>query len=410
MSKIMAVNAGSSSLKFQLLEMPEEKLIVSGLVENIGPIEVGHVTFKVDGKKIIDEDVKVEDHEKAVKIVLDGLIEKQLIKSLDEIGGVGHRIVQGGPYFQDSCLVTPDVKAKIEELIPLAPLHNGPHLVGINAFEQVLKDVPNVVVFDTSFHQTMPETSYLYGVPYEWYTKYKVRKYGAHGTSHQYVAKRCAELMNKPIEELKIITCHLGNGASLTAVQNGKCVDTTMGLTPLDGFPMGTRSGSLDPTVVEYMHNQTGMDVHQILRVLNRESGYLGISGVSNDSRKIEEKLVCASDASLEEKEVARRCNLAFDLQYKRICDYIGSYYVLMEGVDAIVFTAGIGENSDYCREHVCERLKVLGVEIDKQINSSKETRGNETLISTPNSKVKVFVIPTNEELCIARDVVRLTK
>lgn len=410
MSKIMAVNAGSSSLKFQLLEMPEEKLIVSGLVEKIGTVEVGHVTFKVNGEKIIDEDVEVKDHAKAVQIVLDGLLEKKLINSLDEIGGVGHRIVQGGPYFNDSCLITPESKAKIKELCPLAPLHNPAHLVGIDAFEEVLEGVPNVAVFDTSFHQTMPETSYLYGVPYEWYTNYKVRKYGAHGTSHQYVSKKCAELMGKPYEDLKIVTCHLGNGASLAAVQNGKCVDTTMGLTPLDGFPMGTRSGSLDPTVVEYMCVNTGMTVEEVLVALNRKSGYLGISGVSNDSRTVEAGLVCAPDATDEQKEVARRCKLAFDLQYKRICDYIGSYYVLMEGIDAIVFTAGIGENSDYCREHVCERLKVLGVEIDKQVNSAKSTRGNETLISTPNSKIKVYVIPTNEELCIARDVIRLTK
>ena len=410
MRKIMAVNAGRSSLKFQLLEMPAEKLIVSGIVENIGPREMGHVTFKVDGKKVINRDEKVVNHEVAVKIVLEGLIEKELIKDLSEIGGVGHRIVQGGPYFKDSVLIDDDVISKIEELIPLAPLHNGPHLVGIRAFQRVLKDVPNVAVFDTSFHQTMPETSFLYGVPYEWYTKYKVRKYGAHGTSHQYVANRCAELMKQPIEDLKIITCHLGNGASLTAVENGKCVDTTMGLTPLDGFPMGTRSGNLDPTVIQYIYNQTGYNVNKILNILNKESGYLGISGLSHDSRVLEERLECADDASPEEKELVRRCNIAFDLQFKRICDYIGSYYVLMSGVDAIVFTAGIGENCVVGRERICDRLKVLGVEINKELNAAPSTRGKEILISTPESKVKVYIIPTNEELCIARDVVRLTK
>lgn len=402
MRKIMAVNAGSSSLKFQLLEMPAEKLIVSGNVESIGFNGKGHVTFKVDGKKIIDKDVKADDHAEAVEIVLNGLIEKNLIKSFDEISGVGHRIVQGGPYFTGSCVATEDVINKIEELIPLAPLHNGAHLTGIRAFQKVLKDVPNVVVFDTSFHQTMPETSYLYGTPLEWATKYKCRKYGAHGTSHEYVAHECAKMMNKPIEDLKIITCHIGNGASITAVKGGKCIDTSMGLTPLDGFPMGTRSGNLDPTVVEYMCGQLGVDVHEIIRILNKESGYLGISGVSNDSRLLEEGL------DSEDKEKARRCKLAFDLQFKRVCDYIGSYYVLMEGADAIVFTAGIGENSAYFRKNICDRLKVLGVEIDDKENTSDNKDPRE--ISTPNSKIKLFVIPTNEELVIARDVMRLTK
>lgn len=407
MRKIMAVNAGSSSLKFQLLEMPAEVLIVSGIIENIGLGEMGHVLFKKDGEKIIDKYLMVKDHGKAVKLLLEGLIEKHIIESFSEISGVGHRVVQGGPYFKDSCLVDEEVKAKIAELIPLAPLHNGAHLVGINAFQEVLKDVPNVVVFDTSFHQTMPETSYLYGVPYEWATEYKCRKYGAHGTSHKYVANECAKLMNKPIEELKIITCHIGNGASLTAVKGGKCIDTTMGLTPLDGFPMGTRSGSLDPTVVQYMCEILKCDVKELINILNKKSGYLGISGLSNDSRTLEKAMSIPENATEEDKETARRCKLAFDLQYKRICDYIGSYYVLMEGVDAIVFTAGIGENSSYCREQVCGRLKVLGVEIDKEAN---KVRGEAIEISTANSKVKVFTIPTNEELVIARDVMRLTE
>lgn len=402
MRKIMSVNAGSSSLKFQLLEMPEENLIVSGIVEAIGPGCNGHVVFKKDGKKIIDEHLEVVDHAQAVEIVLKALIEKNIIKSFDEISGVGHRIVQGGSYFKGSCLVTKEVKDKIEELIPLAPLHNGAHLIGINAFEKVLKDVPNVVVFDTSFHQTMPETSYLYGTPLEWATKYKCRKYGAHGTSHEYVAGECSKLMKKPIEDLKIITCHIGNGASITAVEGGKCVDTTMGLTPLDGFPMGTRSGSLDPTVVQYMCKQLNVGVDEIIRMLNNESGYKGISGVSNDSRILEENLTS------DDKEKARRCKLAFDLQFKRVCDYIGSYYVLMEGADAIVFTAGIGENSAYFRENICKRLKVLGVEISKELNESPDREAR--IISTPNSKIKVYVIPTNEELVIARDVMRLTK
>lgn len=407
MRKILAVNAGSSSLKFQLLEMPNERLIVSGLVEAIGASGIGHVTFKVGKDKIIDKDQEVVNHEEAVKILLEGLIEKNIIKSFDEISGIGHRVVQGGPYFADSCVVDDEVIRKIEELIPLAPLHNGPHLVGIRAFQSVLPNVLNVVVFDTSFHQTMPETSYLYGVPYEWATKYKCRKYGAHGTSHKYVALECARLMDKPLEELKVITCHIGNGASLSAIKDGKCLDTTMGLTPLDGFPMGTRSGSLDPTVVEYMCGQLNIDVHEIITILNKKSGYLGISGLSHDSRVVEKGMELGDNPTAEEKETARRCKLAFDLQYKRICDYIGSFYVLMGGVDAIVFTAGIGENSSFCREEICNKLNVLGVKIDKEKNN---VRGITTEISTPDSKVKVFIIPTNEELMIARDVMRLTK
>ena len=395
MGKIMAVNAGSSSLKFQLLEMPQEVVLASGIVERIGE-DIPCYTFKYDGKKLVGDLTNGNDHTAAVKAVLELLIQNNIVKSFDEIEGVGHRVVQGGAYFSDSAVITNEVKAKIEELSPLAPLHNPAHIKGINAIENVLPNVPSVAVFDTAFHQTMDEVSYMYPVPYEWYSENKVRKYGAHGTSHKYVAYECAKAMNKPIEELNIITCHIGNGASITAVKGGKCVDTSMGLTPLDGIPMGTRSGTLDPTVLQYMQKQKGYDMDKLINILNKESGYKGVSGVSNDSRDLEDRYTTDS-----------RCKLALDLQYKRIADYIGSYYVLMGGVDAIVFTAGIGENNGHMREEVLNRVSVLGVSVDKEANSK---RGELIEISTKDSKVKAFVIPTAEELVIARDVVRLTK
>ena len=413
MRKIMAVNAGSSSLKFQLLEMPEEKLIISGLVERIGASNgLGAYSFKIDGKKVLEGEEAVPDHAKAVEIVLDGMMKLKVINSFDEISGVGHRVVQGGPYFDGSCLVTKDVKDKIAELIPLAPLHNRPHLIGIEAFEKILPNVPNVVVFDTAFHQTMPEECYLYGTPYEWYTDYKVRKYGAHGTSHQYVAGEVAKCMGKDLKDLKVITCHIGNGASLTAVKDGKCLDTSMGLTPLDGFPMGTRSGHMDPTVLRYMHDQVGYDFDELITILNYKSGYLGISQYSHDSRDLENAMNkgMKPDATPEEKELGRKCKLAFDVQIKRICDYIGSYYVLMGGCDAMVFTAGIGENCQYLREQICTRCEVLGVKIDNKLNWDNSIRGKVTKLSTDDSKIAIYVIPTNEELVIARDVMRLTK
>ncbi|MFA7009612.1 MAG: acetate kinase [Bacilli bacterium] len=394
MKKIMAVNAGSSSLKFQLLEMPDEVIITEGIVERIG-LKDAYYTIKFNGnkEKIV---LPIKNHAEAVKKVLDDLVDRQIVKNLNEIGGVGHRIVQGGWYFQDSAIVDDDVIAKIEELCDLAPLHNPAHLIGIKAFLKVLPGVPNVVVFDTSFHQTMQPDTYMYALPYEWYTKYKIRKYGAHGTSHKYVAHIAAELLKKPIAETKIITCHLGNGASIAAVKGGICVDTSMGLTPLEGIPMGTRSGNIDPTVLEYMAKKEGYSISELLLILNRKSGYLGVSGVSNDSRDLEECL-----------DTNERCRLALDIQYKRIADYIGSYYILMEGLDAIVFTAGIGENSSRCREQIINRLKVLGIKLDPEANKA---RGEITELTTKDSPIKAFLIPTKEELMIARDVVRLTE
>jgi len=394
MKKIMAVNAGSSSLKFQLLEMPDEVIITEGIVERIGLKDAYYmIKFNGDKEKVV---LPIKDHAEAVKLVLDDLIKREIVKDLQEISGVGHRIVQGGWYFQDSAIINDDTIAKIEELCDLAPLHNPAHLIGIRAFLKVLPGVPNVAVFDTSFHQTMKPDTYMYATPYEWYEKYKIRKYGAHGTSHKYVAYVAAKLLNKPIEETKIITCHLGNGASITAVKGGICVDTSMGLTPLEGIPMGTRSGNIDPTILEYMAKKEGFTISELLVILNRKSGYLGVSGVSNDSRDLEKCL-----------DTNERCRLALDIQYKRIADYIGSYYIQMGGLDAIVFTAGIGENSSRCREQVINRLAVLGIKLDPEANKA---RGEITEITTKDSLIKAFLIPTKEELMIARDVVRLTE
>lgn len=395
MEKILAVNAGSSSLKFQLLLMPLEKVITEGLIEKIGS-EQAIYTIKYEGKKH-KKILPVCDHAKAVSILLEDIIKRNIVSSLEEIKGIGHRIVQGGWYFQDSALIDEDVLNKIEELSTLAPLHNPAHIVGIKAFQAVLPNTKAVAVFDTSFHQTMKQDTFMYATPYEWYTKHKIRKYGAHGTSHKYVSMLCAEVMGKKSEDLKIITCHLGNGASIAAVKGGVCIDTSMGLTPLEGIPMGTRSGNIDPAVIEFISEKENLGIQEILSILNHKSGYLGVSGVSNDSREIEDGALAGNE----------RCNLALEIQFKRIADYIGSYYVSMSGLDALVFTAGIGENSSYAREKICERLSVLGVELDEEANKS---RGEVKLISKPESKVKVYIIPTNEELMIARDVIRLTK
>ena len=395
MKKIMSVNAGSSSLKFKLFEMPSEKVITEGNVERIG-LNDAYFTIKVNGEKQ-KEVLPIPTHKEAVAKLLKELLAKGIVKDIKEISGVGHRIVQGGWYFSDSCLVNDDTIAKIEELCPLGPLHNPAHLIGIREFMKVLPDVPHVVVFDTAFHQTMPETSFMYAIPYDWYETYKVRKYGAHGTSHKYVALRCAEMLGKDIKDLNIVTCHLGNGASISAVKGGKCIDTSMGLTPLEGIPMGTRSGNLDPTVLSFMASKKGYTLEELITILNKKSGYLGVSGISNDSRDLEEAVSQGNE----------RARLALDLQYKRIADYIGSYYVLMGGIDAIVFTAGIGENSPRCRQSVIDRIQVLGAKIDPEMN---KLRGKEAILSTEDSKIKVLLIPTEEELMIARDVVRVAK
>lgn len=399
MKKIMAVNAGSSSLKFKLVAMPEEKYIAEGIFERIGSKDA---VFKIclvlengEKKELKKETMAIKNHAQAVSILLEDLVNLNIVKELNEIAGVGHRIVHGGEYFDKSALVDEEVLEKIESLCDLAPLHNPAHLIGIRAFMAVLPDTPSVVVFDTAFHQTMESVAYMYALPYAWYEKYRVRKYGFHGTSHDYVSKRAAVLHKKDVKDLKIVTLHLGNGASLCAVKNGKCVDTSMGLTPLGGIPMGTRSGDIDPAVVEFISIKEKLTAKEIVNILNKGSGYLGISGISNDSRDMEVGI----------KRGDARCRLALDLQYKRIADFIGSYYVYMGGIDIIVFTAGIGENSKRCRRKIMERLAVLGVKINTEANENSE---GETLISANDSNIAVYVIPTNEEIMIARDTMTL--
>ncbi len=391
--KIMAVNAGSSSIKFQLLEMPSEEVIASGVMERIGLPE-GIFTIKYNGKKEETHPV-LKDHAVGVELLLKSLIEKGILKDLKEINGVGHRIVQGGEFFKDSTLVDEEVVKKIADLADLAPLHNPAHIIGIKAFQKALPNVPQVVVFDTVFHQTMPEEAYMYATPYEWYTKYGIRKYGAHGTSHQYVSHRCAEIMGKDIKDTKIIVCHLGNGASICAVEGGKCKDTSMGLTPLEGIPMGTRSGNVDPTVVSFISTHENKTASEVVNELNKKSGYFGMSGRSNDARDV--------TAGMEQGD--HRCKLTFDVQAKRIVDYIASYYVYMGGCDAICFTAGMGENLVHLRKNILNRLGVLGVKLDEKAN---DVHGEEREITTKDSKIKAYVIPTNEEVMIARDVVRV--
>jgi acetate kinase len=393
MKKIMAVNAGSSSLKFQLLEMPSEKLITSGIVERIG-MKNSVFAIKVNGDKI-EETSDIEDHAEAVNILLNKLIEHGIIKSFDEISGVGHRVVHGGDKIAESLVLNEEEISYLESIIDLAPLHLGPNLTGIKAFKEVLPNVKHVGVFDTAFHHSIPEESYLYAVPYDWYQRYKVRKYGFHGTSHKYVSERTAEIMNKSSKDINVIVAHIGNGASICAVKGGQSVDTSMGFTPLEGIPMGTRSGNIDPAIIEYMVNKKGKSVKEITNYLNKQSGYIGVSGLSSDSRDLVD---AASKGN-------HRAELAINVQAKRIADYIASYYVYMGGADAIVFTAGIGENAKTTRANVCNRLSALGVKVDDERN---DCRGVERLISADDSKIKVFVIPTNEEVMIARDTLAL--
>ncbi len=391
--KVMAVNAGSSSLKFKLFEMPEEKVICKGIADRIGHDD-GIFEIKHDGKekRII---VPLPDHAVAVQYLLDNLLSEGIVKSLEEIGGVGHRIVQGGSYFADSAIFDKDTEDKIESLIPLAPLHNGAHLIGFRAFQKVLPNVGNIAVFDTAFHQTMAPQDYLYPVKYEYYEKYGVRRYGAHGTSHLYLTQEASKHFDGR-KDLKLITCHLGSGASISAVKDGKCVATSMGLSPLGGIMMGTRCGDIDPTVFNYIIQCTGKSAEEVYQELNKKSGMLGISGVSNDTRDIQKA----------QEEGNERCALCNDMFVRRIADFIGQYYVRLGGADAIIFSAGIGENVPYYRKRICDAIKeALGVELDEEAN---ECHGVERIISTPNSRIKLIVIPTDEEVMIARDTVRL--
>lgn len=393
MKKIMVVNGGSSSLKFQLLDMPEERTITSGIVERIG-MKDSIFTIKVNGEKIT-ETRDIENHSVAVKMLLEKLINLQIIGSFDEIVGVGHRILHGGNKINDSCILGEEEIAYVESIVDLGPLHIPANLIGVRAFQEVLPSVKNVGVFDTAFHTTMPEEAFLYATPYDWYEKYGVRKYGFHGTSHKYVTQRTAEILGKKIEDVNLVICHIGNGASICAVKNGKSVDTTMGFTPLEGIPMGTRSGNIDPAVVEFMMNKKGKSVKEILNILNKQSGYLGVSGLSSDSRDLVD---AASKGN-------KRAQMAIEVQAKRIADYIASYHCYVGGADAIVFTAGIGENAPGTRANIINRLSALGVKIDPLRN---DCRGVERLISTDDSLIKVYVVPTNEEVMIARDTLRL--
>lgn len=395
MTKILSVNAGSSSLKFQLLEMPSQEVITIGLVERIG-FEDAIFNIKFNGEKT-EKTLPIRDHAIAVELLLEALTELKIVASYEEIVGVGHRVVHGGEKFAQSVVITEDVLATIEALSDLAPLHNPANILGIKAFAEKLPNATSVAVFDTAFHQTMEQEAYLYPIKYELYQKYGIRKYGFHGTSHQYVSERCAELINKPLAETKMITVHIGNGGSITAVKGGRSIDTSMGFTPLAGIMMGTRSGDIDPAILSYMMEKEDITINEALNVLNKESGLYGVTGISSDMRDVESA----------EKSGNERAIVATKLFVKRITDYIGSYCVSLGGVDAIVFTAGIGENDARVRKAVMNRLAFLGIDVDEAAN---QQRGQETVISTPDSKIKVLVIPTNEELMIAKDTYAFVK
>ena len=393
--KVLVINAGSSSLKFQLIDMTDESVLAKGNCERIGT-DGSFIGYKTaDGSK---KELKTEmkNHTQAFEAVKNSLLDPAVnaISDLSEVTAIGHRVVQGGAYFDRSVLIDSDVLDKIKELSPLAPLHNPAHIQGIDACTEVFgKDIPQVAVFDTAFHQTMPRKAYMFAVPYEYYEKYGVRKYGFHGTSHRYVSAKMAELMGKPIEDLKIITCHIGNGSSITAVKNGKVVDTTMGLTPLGGFMMGTRSGSLDPSVVTFIGEKEGLGMAEMSDILNKKSGLLGVSGVSSDDR----------DVTAAENDGNERAKLAHEMLYYQIAQYVGSYYVAMGGCDAIVFTAGLGENQPVLREKVCDYLECLGLKLDKDVNNAT-IHGRQGMLTTSDSKIRVELIATDEEMVIARD------
>ncbi len=392
--KILVINAGSSSLKYQLIDMNGEKVLAKGNCERIGS-DGSVIGYKAKGQEIKKE-VPMPDHTIAFLQVKDMLLDSEcgVIKDLSEVSAIGHRVVQGGSVFSESCLVNKDVIEKIRELSPLAPLHNPANIQGIEACTQVFgESVPQVVVFDTSFHSTMPPKAYMYAIPYEYYEKYGVRRYGFHGTSHRFVSGEMAKRMGKDIKDLKIITCHIGNGSSITAIDGGKVIDTTMGLTPLDGFMMGTRTGSLDPSVVTFIEEKEHLSAQEIDHILNKKSGLLGVSGVSGDDRDV-------TDA---ENKGNPRAKLAHDMLYYQIAKYIGSFYIALGGCDAIVFTAGLGENQPKLRAGVCNYLGCIGVEMDTEANDNA-IHGNQGKLSTDNSKIRVELIATNEELVIARD------
>ena len=392
---VLVINCGSSSLKFQLINSDTEAVLAKGLCERIG-ID-GRLTYQPAGSEKKTTDKPMPTHTEAIQFVIDALTDAEtgVVASLEEIGAVGHRVVHGGEKFASSTVINEEVLAAIEECNDLAPLHNPANLIGIRACQELMPNVPMVAVFDTAFHQTMPEKAYMYGLPYEYYENYKVRRYGFHGTSHSFVSKRTAEVLGKSYEDTKTVVCHLGNGSSICAVANGKSVDTSMGLTPLEGLVMGTRSGDVDPGALEFLAKKENLDIFEVLNVLNKKSGVHGLSGLSSDFR----------DLNAGAAQGNKRAQVALDVFCYKVAKYVGSYIAAMNGADAIVFTAGIGENDGYVRGEVCKYLGFLGIEIDADAN---KVRGEEIEISTPDSKVKVLVVPTNEELAIARETVAL--
>ena len=393
---ILVINCGSSSLKYQLIDMEEKKVLAKGLAERIG-IEGGRVKYEAAGKDEIVIEEKLADHKAALKIVLDSLqhAEYGAVKSLDEIDAVGHRVVHGGEAFAESVIIDEKVMKAINDNVEIAPLHNPPNIIGIEACKEIMGDIPMVAVFDTAFHQTIPALNYIYALPYEYYEKYKVRRYGFHGTSHQYITERAADMLGKKLDEVNLITCHLGNGSSISAVVGGKCFDTTMGFTPLEGLAMGTRTGDMDPAIVPFIMDKENLSTEEMSNVMNKKSGVLGISGVSSDFRDLEEAAEKGND----------RAQLALDIFENRVRKYIGAYLTEMDHCDGIIFTAGVGENSITTRERVIKGLTSLGVKIDDDKNNM---RGKEAVISTDDSSIPVLVIPTNEELKIAMETAKL--
>ena len=389
--KILVVNCGSSSLKYQLIDMQDEKVMAKGLVERIGA-DGSVLTHKVNGEKFVTEQ-PIEDHKVAIQLVLNALVDKKhgVIKDMSEISAVGHRVLHGGKKYAASILIDQNVMKAIEECIPLGPLHNPANIMGIDACKKLMPNTPMVAVFDTAFHQTMPDYAYTYAIPYDLSQKYDIRKYGFHGTSHRFVSIEAAKLLKKDPKDLKLITCHLGNGASICAVNQGKAVDTSMGLTPLAGLVMGTRCGDIDPAIIPFVMKRTGMSVDEMDTLMNKKSGILGVSGVSSDFRDVEEAANSGND----------RAKLALNMYYHKVKSFIGAYVAVLNGADAIIFTAGLGENSSRSRSAICKGLSYFGIKIDEEKNKK---RGEALEISTPDSKIKVLVIPTNEELMIARD------
>ena len=391
--KILVINAGSSSIKYQLIDMQDEKLLAKGLVERIGEVAASRLVHKANGTET-EFKQSLKDHAEGMELVLKTLVDEKVgvISSLSEISAIGHRVLHGGEKYKTAVLVDDEVKKDMEENVPLGPLHMPANMLGIAACEKVMPHCKNVAVFDTAFHGTMPDYAYMYAVPYDWYKNYRIRKYGFHGTSHEFIANEIARVMNKDVKDLRVISCHLGNGASLCAVNKGKCVDTSMGFTPLEGLVMGTRSGDIDPAVVEYVMDKMGKNVHEVLNALNKESGLLGVSGLSNDVRDIMKAVAEGND----------QARLAADMLAYKVKKYIGSYAAVMNGVDAIAFSAGTGENRDDVRKMIMTNMEYLGVEFDEEANKNF-VRGENWCITKPTSKVAVWIIPTNEELSIAR-------